>query len=321
MSKADRAALAPEPAGRAGRPDQGPQEEETGVSVCGLLNVNKPKGITSREAVDRVRRLGRRLKVGHAGTLDPLASGVLVLCLGPATRLVEYVQQMPKRYTATFMLGRTSPTEDAEGEVTVLEAPPVPGEEAIAEAARRLTGTIEQRPPAYSAIKVEGQRAYELARQGKPQELQPRRVTVYRIEVRHYDYPELKLDVECSAGTYVRSLGRDLARSLGTDAVTTRLVRTAVGRFTIEESIDLEHLNRQNWREQLLPPVRAVEGMETVILSDREVARVRSGQVIRRRPGTWKSDKLAALDRTGQLVAILVPRSDSLLGPVKVLPA
>src|SRR5206468_2581373 len=146
--------------------------------------------LTSRDVVNRVQRLVRPHKVGHAGTLDPQATGVLVLALGPATRLVEYVQQMPKTYQATFLLGRTSDTEDIAGTVVELPAPVVPTRAEIETAIPRFLGTIEQRPPAYSALKVAGRRAYELARRGDAVELAPRSIEVHSLEIVRYDYPE-----------------------------------------------------------------------------------------------------------------------------------
>ncbi len=138
------------------------------MTCCGVVNLHKPTGITSRGAVDAVKRLVRPAKCGHAGTLDPLASGVLVVCVGKATRLIEYVQQMPKQYRGTFLLGRTSPTEDLEGEVTELVDAPVPSRLAIAEACARFVGTIEQRPPVFSALKIKGRPAYALRERDEP---------------------------------------------------------------------------------------------------------------------------------------------------------
>ena len=156
------------------------------ISSSGLLNLNKPGGLTSRRMVDLVQRLALGAKAGHAGTLDPLATGVLVVCVGAATRLIEYVQRMRKSYRATFLLGRHSPTEDIEGEVTFLENPPVPTLAQIHAAAETLTGAIKQRPPAYSALKIEGRRAYAMARKGETVALEARTVEIYRIEVQRY---------------------------------------------------------------------------------------------------------------------------------------
>jgi len=289
-------------------------------SFVGVLNLNKPSGTTSRQVVDHVQRLARPAKCGHAGTLDPLASGVLVVCVGAATRLVEYVQQMPKCYTATFLLGRQSPTEDIQGEVKELDDPPVPSSDQIASAAAALTGRIEQRPPAYSALKVAGKRAYALARQGRQVDLEPRSVEVYRLEVAAYDYPELRLEIECSSGTYVRSLGRDLAESLGTGAVMSELARTAIGRFRIDEAVDPSALTRENWTEHLLPPLRAVELLPRVELTAEEIARVRAGQAIPSEAPAAGVGGIAALDAAGRLVAILTRRGRGMLGPTRNLP-
>jgi tRNA pseudouridine55 synthase len=290
-------------------------------SVCGLLNVNKPQGMTSRRAVDHVARFRRKMKVGHAGTLDPLASGVLVLCVGAATRLIPYVQRMRKCYRGTFLFGLESPTEDVEGEVRELDHAPEPGLEEIVEAAGGLTGEIMQRPPAFSALKVGGRRAYDLARGGKTVELKPRPVVVYRLEVTHYEYPELTLNIECGAGTYVRSLGRDLAKSLGTAAVMSALVRTAVGGFTIQDSVPPKDLAPENWRDHLLPPLKAVESLPKIGLSVGEIARVRSGGTIRRPSRYTEAKEWAAVDQSGGLVAILVSRGPGVLGPALNLPS
>ena len=288
--------------------------------ACGLLNLNKPPGITSRRAVDRVQRLSRPAKCGHAGTLDPLASGVLVVCVGAATRLIEYVQRMPKGYTGTFLLGRHSPTEDIEGEVTELEAPPVPSLDQIISAAKGLTGRIAQRPPAYSALKVKGRRAYELARQGHQVDLAPRYVVVHRLEVTAYRYPELELKIECGSGTYVRSLGRDLAESLGTAAVMSQLVRTAIGSFRVEEALDPQQLTRENWSGSLLPALRAVESLPRVELTSAEVAKIGTGQAIAKQIPTPDIREIAAVDAAGRLASILVPRGPGLLGPLRNFP-
>jgi len=287
----------------------------------GVLNLNKPAGMTSRRAVDLVQRLAWRSKCGHAGTLDPLASGVLVVCVGPATRLIEYVQRMPKSYLGTFLLGRQSPTEDVEGHVTELEQAPVPSADQIAAGATALTGRIEQRPPAYSALKVEGKRAYTLARAGRRVELKPRSVEVYRLDVVAYDYPELRLRIECGSGTYVRSLGRDLAESLGTGAVMSTLVRTAIGPFALDDAVDPRQLTREGWTEHLQPPTRAVDRLPRLVLTGEEVARIQAGQAIARQAPASDSPEVAALDAAGRLVAILVPRGPGLLGPARNFPS
>jgi tRNA pseudouridine55 synthase len=281
------------------------------MTPCGLLNVNKPVGMTSRQAVDIVHRLSRPAKAGHAGTLDPLAQGVLVVCAGSATRLIGYVQRMPKQYRGTFLLGRTSATEDIEGEVTELPDAPVPTLEQIEAAAKHFVGRIEQRPPAFSALKIQGRPAYKLARQGKPVDLKPRPVDIYRIEVKSYDYPELVLEIDCGGGTYIRSLGRDLAEALGTGAVMSALVRTSIGGFHVAEAIDPSQLTSDNWHGFLQPPLRAVEYLPRVQLSADDTVRLRNGMTVAA-GGEEESaavspecKECAALDPAGQLVGVV----------------
>jgi tRNA pseudouridine55 synthase len=285
----------------------------------GLLNLNKPSGMTSRQAVDRVGRLLGTRRVGHAGTLDPLAGGVLVVAVGAATRLIQYVQQMPKSYLGTFLLGRCSPTEDMEGEVTELQDPPRPTPEQVSAAAQALVGRIEQRPPAYSALKIEGRRAYDLARKGRPVELQPREVTIYRLEIVAYQYPQLVLRVECGSGTYIRSLGRDLAESLGTAAVMSALVRTAVGDFRIEEAADPCQLTPESCQARLEPLVRAVEALPKIVLAAEEITRLQNGLTILRDIPSAAAE-MAALDAAGRLVSIVGPADHGTLRPLRNFP-
>ncbi len=257
-----------------------------------------------------VQRLTRPAKAGHAGTLDPLATGVLVVCVGGATHLIEYVQRMRKRYVGTFLLGRQSPTEDVESEAVELADARVPTLEEIVAAARRFIGRIEQRPPVYSALKIHGRPAYKLARQGKPVELKPRPVEIYGIEVKSYQYPELVLEIECGSGTYIRSLGRDLAASLGTAAVMSALIRSAIGGLTIEDALDPRDLTPENWGAYLQPPLRAVECLPRVQLSVEEAFRIRNGQGVAcsaEYAACSVSNEFAALDSTGQLVGVLCP--------------
>jgi len=288
--------------------------------MFGLLNVDKPKGVTSRDVVNRVQRVLRGEKVGHAGTLDPLATGVLVVCVGAATRLVEYVQRMRKQYSATFLLGRTSDTEDVEGNVVDLTEPPCPRRAEIEAALPKFVGDIEQRPPAYSALKVGGRRAYDLARKGQQVELLPRKITVYDMTVSDYEYPELKLQITCGSGTYVRSLGRDLAEALDTGAVMSALERTAIGGFRVDDAVDPAALSSQNVAEFLLAPRAAVSELPAVELTQDEGHRIGNGQSIDNR---WQLQcpEIAALDESGQLVALLTQRGPELLRPVRNFPA
>lgn len=284
--------------------------------LFGLLNVNKPPGWTSRDAVNRVQRLVRGVKVGHAGTLDPLATGVLVIGLGPATRLVEYVQRQPKRYEATFLLGRASDTEDIDGQVVELDNPPCPTRDELDAVLPRFVGLIDQLPPAFSALKVAGQRAYALARQGQPVTLQPRSITVHQLILQSYDYPVLRLSVTCGSGTYIRSLGRDVAQALGTAAVMSALERTAIGDFCVAEAWGLEDLTRESIAAHLLPARRAVPQLPTVQLTPAELDRLVHGMLL---PNRWQAigPEIAGLDEAGNLIAILAPHGEQLLRPLR----
>ena len=276
------------------------------MSTSGILNLDKPPGVTSRDVVNVVQRLaGRKTRVGHAGTLDPLARGVLVVPVGPATRLIEYVQQMPKTYRAEFLFGRRSDTEDTDGEVTELESPAVPSEEQVLAALPQFTGGISQRPPAYSALRIGGKRAYDLARQGKEVELEPREIVVHRLVLDEYDYPKLGLTIECGSGTYVRSLGRDLAESLGTGAVMSALERTAIGPFRVQEAIDPDLLSTETWEASLLPAAMAVSHLTKLTLDDDDVRRIQNGLTITRPRGIDPKADTVALDRTGGLIGII----------------
>lgn len=290
----------------------------------GILNVDKPTGITSRDAVNRAEKLLRKVKCGHAGTLDPLATGVLVICVGPATRLIQYVQRLPKKYEAVFQLGRKSVTDDTEGEVEVLSGAPEPTRAEIDAALPQFVGDILQVPPAHSAIKVDGQRAYDLARRGAEFELPARTVSIHKIEVRRYEYPELELAIECGSGTYVRSLGRDLAAALGTAAVMSALVRTAIGGFRLEEAIQLDKLTSDNFAERLQPPLVALQDLPQFKLTEKQLAELRHGRPIdvrnlerppAREPGgvvEW-----AAVDPAGNLAAILFEKFPNQLWPAR----
>lgn len=288
------------------------------MPLVGLLNINKRPGLTSRRVVDQVARLVRPAKAGHAGTLDPLATGVLIVCIGQATRLIEYVQQMPKRYRATFLLGRSSPTEDIEGDVTMLANPTQPSLAEVQLAAGRFIGQIEQRPPAFSALKVAGRRAYALARAGQSVELQARKITIHELHVVRYEYPELEIDIACSSGTYVRSLGRDLAESLGTAAVMSALARTAIGPFVVEHAVSTDVLTPANLETHLIDPLLALSNMPRRVLADDELARLWQGRTIAGH-GEVAEQEYAGLDCEGKLRALLIRNADGTIRAVRNL--
>lgn len=285
----------------------------------GLLNLRKPARVTSADVVGWLKRVVRPDKIGHAGTLDPLAEGVLVVAVGTATRLIDYVQRMPKRYRATFLLGRRSPSDDVELPAEELIDPPVPSLIELEQAAKSFVGEIQQRPPAFSAVKVAGQRAYELARKGRAVELDPRAVSIYELQIVEYDYPRVVLDIRCGSGTYVRSLGRDLAESLSTAAVMSGLVRTEIGPFHIDAATNPRTITRENLAETLLPALLAVDSLPVVRLSDDELSLTLRGLPLpadRERPaGMAAGDECAAIDEAGELAAILRLRADGSLTP------
>ena len=274
--------------------------------MFGLLNLYKPSGITSRDAVNRVQRLVRPTKIGHTGTLDPLADGVLLVTLGQATRLTAHLQQLPKRYRAVFLLGRASDTEDIEGHVVLHDAAVRPSLAELQQVLPRFLGQIAQRPPAYSALKIAGQRAYRLARAGQPVELAPRLVHIDELEIEAYDYPALTLQIGCGSGTYVRSLGRDLARAVGTEAVMAALTRTAIGPLTVQQAVRSEQLEQSPLEQHILNPLSVLTELTPTTLSAAEQQRIARGQSIER-PASIQ-DELAATDAHGQLLALLVRR-------------
>ncbi|MDG4767120.1 tRNA pseudouridine(55) synthase TruB [Solwaraspora sp. WMMD406] len=251
------------------------------MSTHGLIVVDKPAGLTSHDVVARVRRLARTRRVGHGGTLDPMATGVLVVAVNRATRLLTYVIGAAKDYTATIRLGETTVTDDAEGEVTA-RTPAVGLTEArIRAGLARLTGDIEQVPSAVSAIKIDGQRAYRRVRAGEEVTLAARRVTVSRLEATTIhplvgETLDVEVEVSCSSGTYIRAIARDLGAALGVGGHLTALRRTAVGGFTIAEARTLAQLEEQSPEVVRLPmeaaadrflPRREVDADEARVLS------------------------------------------------------
>ena len=208
--------------------------------ISGIFVINKPKDWTSFDVVAKIRNRLNVKKIGHTGTLDPKATGVLVLCVGQGTKLVQALTGLDKEYISDIMLGATTPTDDSESEpVPVPGASEVPMSE-IEEALKNFTGTFDQMPPDFSAKKIKGQKAYDIARKGKEVKLEPSRVTVKTIEILDYKWPKLKLKINCGKGFYVRSLARDLGKKLGVGGYLTDLMRTKVGHFTIESSILVE---------------------------------------------------------------------------------
>jgi tRNA pseudouridine55 synthase len=213
----------------------------------GVINLDKPAGVSSARVVGRVKRLlPKGTKIGHAGTLDPFATGVLLLLVGKATKSCEKLMGERKGYEATIKLGGRTSTDDLEGEEEVVEVLRPPAEEEVREVAGRFVGAIEQRPPAFSAMKIGGQRAYKLARRGEVVEMKARTVTVYSLEVLEYAWPLVRVRIECGRGTYIRAIARDIGEGLGVGAHLTELRRTFVGKFSAAEGVRVEDLTAEN---------------------------------------------------------------------------
>jgi tRNA pseudouridine55 synthase len=282
--------------------------------LFGCLNINKPAGWTSRDVVNRVQRLlPRGTKVGHAGTLDPLATGVLVVVVGPATRLVDYSHSLAKHYRGEFLLGRTSDSLDTETAVTQLADRPCPTAHDIEQALAQFIGPIRQTPPAYSAIKVGGLEAYKRARAGEQVAMPSRVVRIDWLAIVEYDYPRLVLDIVCGSGTYVRALGHDLAVACGSAAIMCGLTRTAVGPFELEAALPADGLSAECVASNLGDPLQLLGTMPRVTLSDDEVEDFRNGRFV---PTTAPpAGEVAAVDRAGRLVAIAKGRGRHLLAP------
>jgi tRNA pseudouridine55 synthase len=290
-----------------------------------VLNLNKPAGVTSRDVVDRVGRVLRGAKLGHAGTLDPLATGVLVVGVGAATRLIEFVQRMPKTYRTILRMGMRSDTLDADGRVEEVDQPYRPCASEIEAVLATQVGLVEQQPPEFSALKIQGVRAYELARAGRPPELAPRRVMIHRIDVLGYDWPRLELEVHCGSGTYIRSLARDVGEALGCGALVEVLTRTGIGPFALADAVDPEVLSTATIDRWLRPALDAVPGMPRLALSAPQLAAVVQGRALQGAEVGATAAELAAgevalVGPDGRLAAIAegVPATGRLL-PRRVL--
>lgn len=292
-------------------------------TISGLLTIDKPEGMTSRQTVTRVRNLlrkagySRKVKVGHCGTLDPLATGLVVLCIGRSTRLVQMIQERPKTYTGTFQLGRVTSTDDCTGEIlseTAVDSKSVT-QERLRELLPEFTGYIEQVPPKFSAVHVDGKRAYKLARQGKDVELTPRQVQIFRLELTVFDLPEFELKIECGSGTYIRSLGRDIGERLGCGATMNALSRSAIGEFSLDSAIRPDRLNPENIESFVQPPIKAVSHLPSVQISEQQKQTVYDGRPISigtlpefsattSHPTGELSQRLVLTDTGNQLVAV-----------------
>lgn len=250
----------------------------------GIINVNKPIGITSFDVVSKIRRLYQIKKVGHAGTLDPDASGVLPLCIGKATKVIEYLMDKDKAYRVELVLGMATDTQDASGSI-ILEEPVLASNDEIKAAIKSFLGKQEQIPPMYSAVRINGKRLYELARKGIEVERNPRPVTFYKIDIssieRKSDKAVVTFDVECSKGTYIRTLCHDIGELLGCGGLMNALERTRSGPFILDNSYTLEDLERLKAEDKLetavIPMDRALLKMPPVYISHSQAIKIKNG--------------------------------------------
>lgn len=275
--------------------------------VSGVLVVDKPVGLTSHDVVQIIRKGTGIRRAGHTGTLDPRASGVLVVLVGPAVRLSEYVSASDKRYQATIRLGSSTDTYDAEGIVTSSASEVNVTEDEFQDLLEEFIGEIEQTPPPFSAVKVNGEKAYEKARAGEEVELVPRKINVYSLELLEWAPPEVVVDVFCSSGTYVRSLAHDLGLRLGVGAHLVGLRRTKSGQFTLRDAVSLRRLRESfevgDWYQYLIPAAEALADWPMVELDAENTDLIRHGHRI---PSDPDSPQWArAVSEQGDLVALI----------------
>lgn len=262
------------------------RRRRSGRNVQGILLLDKPMGITSNDALQKVKRLYRAQKAGHTGSLDPLADGLLPICFGAATKISAFLLDADKRYWVRIKLGVTTTTADSEGEVVSTRPVDGIGEEQIRQALEQFRGEIQQIPPMYSALKHKGERLYKLAREGIEVEREPRAVTIHGLELTGCELPEFELDVHCSKGTYVRTLAEDIGEVLGCGAHVTALRRTGVGPYGADEMVTLDELEAQaeEGREaldaRLLPVETALAHWPEIRLNPDSTFYVRQGQPV-----------------------------------------
>ncbi len=276
-------------------------------AISGVLVVDKPVGLTSHEVVQIIRHGTNIRRAGHTGTLDPRASGVLIVLIGPAVRLSEYVSASDKRYQAIIRLGATTDTFDADGRFTSKDETPEITEEQFETTLKTFVGEIIQTPPPYSAVKVHGRPAYEMAREGEEVQLEPRKIQVYSLELLEWAPPEAVIDVYCSSGTYVRSLANDLGDKLGCGAYLTGLRRTKSGRFTLRDAVPLRKLREAfdagNWYQYVIPAAEALSDWPALELDNEQVEAVRHGHRVPAEAGA--TGMARGISEAGELIALL----------------
>ena len=279
--------------------------------IDGFLVIDKPAGLTSHDVVQRVRRIAKQRRVGHLGTLDPLATGVLPIALGEATKLSQLLTHGAKSYRGKLVLGVETTTYDREGEIVAERSGPWPTRAVLEKSLAEFLGEIDQVPPPYSAVKQGGEAAYMRARRGEEVLLEPRRVTVSRVELTLYEPPVVALEVDCSAGTYLRSMAHDLGAALGTGAHLSELCRTRSGPFTLDQAVTLEALEQlgPDRLESRVIPMLAATGLPTFEIDARVARRVRNGvQLGRQEIRGVPPEGMLQLAHAGKLVALVEAR-------------
>ncbi len=283
------------------------QDTDIQNTISGVIVVDKPVGLTSHDVVQIIRKGTNIRRAGHTGTLDPRASGVLVILIGPAVRLSEYVSASDKRYQAIIKLGSSTDTYDSEGipmnETDLKDVT----EEVFVNALKQFVGEIQQVPPPFSAVKIKGKRAYEMARNGEEVDLEPRTIIVHSLELLEWAPPEAVIDVYCSSGTYVRSLANDLGKILGCGAHLVGLRRTKSGRFTLRDAVPLRKLKEAfdngQWYQYLIPAAEALSDWPSLELTNEQIDAIRHGNRI---PATSEKDIFVrGISEQGDLVALL----------------
>lgn len=283
----------------------------------GLLNINKSGGITSHDVVDEARRILKQRRIGHTGTLDPMATGVLVLCVGKATRIARYIEAGEKEYKATMRLGIVTDTQDSSGKVVETRRYRPPKRDEVEETLAGFIGEIMQQPPVFSAIKVSGVPSYRLAREGRSSPLRPRKVSIFGIKLLSYDDPYIVIWVRCSKGVYIRTLCHDIGEALGTGGHLTELTRTRSGMFLLEHAIGLEHL-RSIAREDRLASVmvsmdEALSHLPVMKLGPEQDKRLRSGGRVDIDAPEMDGGMVRIHDISGRLTALAHVKDGALL--------
>jgi len=291
-------------------------KNKRGDNINGWVNLNKPLGMTSTQAIGKIRSILKGNKAGHAGTLDPLATGILPIALGEATKTIPYIQDSLKTYEFTVTWGEQRDTDDMEGDV-IATSPQRPDKKSILEVLPEFIGKIEQTPPRFSAIKIDGKRAYDLARSGQEVELKPRNVYIKSLELIEPHKDTARFNMTCGKGTYVRSLARDMAEKLGTKGYVSVLQRTRVGPFTLENTISLDKLLDMDYLaarcEALLPVGIALDDIPALTLNREETEKLRAGQSVEfiSRPDFERLEK-AGLSGAEEKVAVASYRDQTI---------